>query len=43
VVTNEIERGNAAAIAGDSFSIDNAGCGIWEKICPVESRKIAKK
>jgi hypothetical protein len=28
VVTNEIERGNAAAIAGDSFSIDNAGCGI---------------
>jgi hypothetical protein len=32
------ERGLA-----DSFGIDNAGCGIWEKICPVESRKIAKK
>jgi phosphoribosylaminoimidazole carboxylase (NCAIR synthetase) len=25
VVTNEIERGNAVVIAGDSFAIDDAG------------------
>jgi hypothetical protein len=25
VVTNEIERGNAVSVAGDSFTIDNAG------------------
>jgi hypothetical protein len=26
VVTNEIERGNAVVIAGDSFAIDDARC-----------------
>jgi hypothetical protein len=43
VVTNEIERGNAVVIAGDSFAIDDAGAGAQAGERLDDQRKAARE